>query len=273
MSGGRARCPGVQSAGSDRPARHHAPPGAVPFTGRRARSDHTPMDTLVTVLPGELRVDAGLVDSAVLDLNLLRQHGALQTALAIGDYVIRRFFEGSIELFHAREAGHCSYRALAQDEDLDVSAAELWTAVNLVQQRELLGAKLTEALSLSHHRVLIGVRDVERKRALAELAVTDGLGRDALERVAHEGRHGRTGGRPRLPQWFKDARRTAKALRRMQPVGAGGLDGPGVDGEAAGAEGGVVAEAKLEELREMVREADVAWQELKRSLGVDDATD
>ena len=85
----------------------------------------------VVVLPGELCEDVELVDRAVDEVNRLVNQGVLQTALAVGRYVVDHFFGGDYELFRRREAGHVSSRALAARERLTVTAADLWTAVNI----------------------------------------------------------------------------------------------------------------------------------------------
>lgn len=217
------------------------------------------------LLPGEMDVDEALVERAVAEIHRVRRVGALHTALAIGEYVVATFFDSDLQLFRVREGDHVSYRRLAAHPDLGMPPSALWTAVNLVSQRDVLGVALTETLSLSHHRVLLSVKDEERKLELAELAAREGFDRDQLAELARERRRGARAGRKPLPRWFKVARRGAVAVGKI-----GGL--------VEEAEAGHVSGQRMEELRALVEEADGAWAELKAWLasqegGSDDARD
>ena len=213
------------------------------------------MPKIMKLLPGELDVDEALVATAVVEIRRIHRTGVLHTALAVGEYVVRTFFDGDLELFRAREAGHVSYARLAEDPELGMKAAGLWTAVNLLGQREVLGKALTEQLSLSHHRVLLSVKDEERKRELAELVLEEGLDREALTELTRKQRRGARPGVKALPLWFKTARKGAKELRKL-----GQLEGRDA-----------VSPSRWEELRALVAEADEAWAELKAMLEEDDA--
>ena len=205
------------------------------------------MPKAIKVLCGELDADPALIREAVITINTIRMHGALQTALAVGEYVIGTFFDGDIETFRRRHEDHVSFRQLAQHEELEMSATSLWTAVQMVSHREVLGAAVTEQLSLRHHQVLIGVQDEQLRRTLAGRVLEEGLSRDDLQELARKTKPGARSGRKSLPAWFKQARRGAVALRRL-----GEME---IEGE--------VSEARMEELSGLLGEAQKALDELK----------
>lgn len=167
------------------------------------------------VLPGEGVVEDELVRTAVAHINGIKRAAGLEAALAIGEYLLGTFFGGDLEAFHERQGAHLSYRALQRQADLEVSASSLWYSVALIEHLQLLPGEMKERLSLSHHRLLVGVKDVEQRRALAQRAAEEGLSRRALEREVqrlHVARGERRTGRPRLPAVVKAARRIDKAI-------------------------------------------------------------
>jgi hypothetical protein len=138
-----------------------------------------------------------------------------------------------------------------------MTASGLWTAVHMVTQRQALGVALTERLSLNHHRVLLSVKDEDRKRELAERVLEEGLDRDALMELARTRRRGARPGAKALPIWFKTARKGSRTIRTLAQL----------QGRDA------VSAARMDELRALVAEADAAWTELKAELESEDASD
>ncbi len=136
---------------------------------------------LVPTLPGEGVVVDQLVKQAVAQINHIYAAKGLETARDVGEYLIQTFFEGNPERFHERGKDHLSFRALADRDDLQVSYSFLWHACAVVEQLRLLPADVASALPLSHHRLLLSVKDPDEKERLAREAVERGLSKRALE--------------------------------------------------------------------------------------------
>lgn len=159
------------------------------------------------VLPGENEVDEALVESAACTINRIHTARGLATARAIGEYLLETFFGSDIEAFDAREKKHASFQALARRPDLCISASNLWYCVAVLEQLRQLPEDIGAALPVSHHRLLVHVRDPQAKVHLAREAVQEGLAkRDFAERVrivkAREQR-GTRRGRPPVPTFAK----------------------------------------------------------------------
>lgn len=127
-------------------------------------------------------IDQALVERAVCELNHIYTTKALQTACLIGEYVIDRFFGGDVEASRRDSCEHASFRALTKREDLRFSSTYLWTAVAVVGQLRELPEELAQCLPLSHHRLLLPVKDASVKVALARIAVKQSLSKRDLER-------------------------------------------------------------------------------------------
>jgi len=115
-------------------------------------------------------------------LNQIYTTKALQTACLIGEYVISRFFGGEVEAFRRDSCKHASFRALSKRVDLRFSPTYLWTAVAVVGQLRELPEDLAQCLPLSHHRLLLPLKDATVKVALARLAVEYSLSKRELKR-------------------------------------------------------------------------------------------
>ena len=155
-------------------------------------------------LPGEVAVQASLVDQAVKDINRMYITKGLETARAIGEYVLRTFFAGSADYFRRRGARHVSFRKLAERDDLHVSHVFLWQCVTLLDQLKALPGEVANALPFSHHKLLLPVRDEKAKVALARKVVRENLTKRQLAvEVRHLRKPGSNGGtrrgRPPVP--------------------------------------------------------------------------
>jgi hypothetical protein len=170
-------------------------------------------------------VDDALVGAAVQEINRLYVQKGLETAREIGECLVRTFFGGDAEVFDAREAGHASFRALADHEDLRVSHSFLWYAVRLLPQLRALPETVAVALPLSHHRLLLHVKDEGQRARLAERAVSKDLSREQLaeeiRKLREKERVGAARGRKPLPGFVR-------AFNRLQKV-AQELDGDTLD--------------------------------------------
>lgn len=153
---------------------------ATPRSSRPAR-DGRARASLAVVLPGERQADVRLVERVVADLNRLYTRKGLETARALGEYLLAAFFNGDPAEFHRRGGSHLSFRELAGRTDLQMSSSFLWSCVAIVEQLRLLPADLVQALPLSHHKLLLPVRDEREKLELARQAIREGLTRRDLE--------------------------------------------------------------------------------------------
>ena len=178
-------------------------------------------------LPGEAEYDESLLCEAVKTLNVLYEARGLEAALRVGEYVLKSFFGGDVEHFRSRGRRHMTFRCLAGREDLSLSYSFIWYAVGVLEQMEQLPREIAEALPLSHHRLLLPVREPRQKLKLAREAFNQNLSKRELEDLIRRSRqkqprkHTR-GGRPPLPDFVKGLRRVTKAveLATRQPVTA-----------------------------------------------------
>lgn len=180
---------------------------------------------LATLLPGEAEIDRSLVETAVQEVNRLYVQKGLETARVVGEYLLTTFFGGDADAFEAREGAHASFRALADHEDLRVSHSFLWYAVRLLPQLRALPEPVAQALPLSHHRLLLHVKDEKAKHKLAVRAAEKGLGKRELEeeirKLRSKERDGAARGRKPLPSFVR-------AFNRLQKV-TQDLDGGTLD--------------------------------------------
>jgi hypothetical protein len=169
-------------------------------------------------LPGELRLDAALIERTVTELNELHRTKGLGTARAMGECLLRAFFDDDVGVFRARAKAHLSFRALTQDPSLKVGYTLLYHTVGTVGQLRTLPPEIGERLSFSHHKALLPVRSEAAKLRLARRAVQAGLTVRAFEaevlavRDRSRPRDAVRRGRPRLPP-------LAKALKRLPDPG------------------------------------------------------
>ena len=201
---------------------------------------------------GETTVDVALVDQVAAELNHIHATSTLATARAVGELLVTRFFGGDAARFHERGKGHASFRQLGERDDLAFSYSFLWNACAVVEQLRLLPPDLRDALPLSHHRLLLTVKDPEVKEKLAREAVAQGLSKRALEAAVKDGRpevapESRPGRRP-LPAFVKGLTRLRAA------VALAGSE------EVAGA----VAKMEKDKARELLGELDAQMAALGR---------
>lgn len=169
---------------------------------------------LVTTLPGAASVDAGLLDHAVANINRIYQGKGLEMAREAGEYVLHTFFAGDPENFRNRGKKHVTFRQLAQRKDLQVSYTTIWNAVAVLDQLRLLPENIASALPLSHHKLLLPIKDPDSKVKLAQKAVDKSLSKRTFEdevRKARQKQKGNsTAGRPALPAAVKSLHKLAR---------------------------------------------------------------
>lgn len=174
---------------------------------RKGKKGSNDSKAMIAVLPGEGQVEPLLLDEAVADLNRIYVSKGLETARAVGDYALAKFFKGDPANFKDRANGHISFRELGKREDLQLGWQFIWNAVAVVTQAKSLPAAVAEVLPLSHHKLLLTVKNDETRIRLAEEAASEGLSkRDFEERVKQArpaGDGGSKAGRPPLPAFVK----------------------------------------------------------------------
>ena len=179
----------------------------------KGKKDTTSMELAVhpgerplAVLPGEAAVDETLVNQAVHDINAIYGAKGLETARAVGEYVLAKFFNGDLDYAEKKHGKHLSFTALAEHDDLAVGRTTLWYSVSMLGQLRQLPDDIAGSLPFSHHKLLLTVKDPAKKLELAKEAVTTGVGKREFETRVREVRgerwaHGGKPGRHALPAW------------------------------------------------------------------------
>jgi hypothetical protein len=117
-----------------------------------------------------------VLDHADLDhaAVFIARHKALrgaELARVVGDYVLAAFFDGDFAEFCRKSRSKpVKFRSLVARRELGFSAGRLCLLVRISQQLRELPQELGDALSLSHHRALLPLREPGLKRRLADAA-------------------------------------------------------------------------------------------------------
>lgn len=187
----------------------------IATTEKKEARTRKPRTELALALPGAEAVDATLLDQAVADLNQLYRAKGLETARAVAECVIQVFFDGNVENFRARHGTHMSFKELGKRDDLQVSYQFIWNSCAVVEQLRSFPQDIADALPMSHHKLLLPVKDEAKKKALAKAAVKDHLSKRDFEArvkaVRAEQKTDSRAGRPPLPAF-------AKAFAKLKQV-------------------------------------------------------
>ena len=172
---------------------------------------------LVVVSPGD--ESERVIDEAVRRINHIYTVGGLETAKTIGEYLLETFFDGDLEAIRDRSHNNHSFRKLAEREDLYPSATFLYTSVAVLDQLRVLPENVAEALPLSHHRLLLPIKDPEQKKTLAASAVERRMNckqlNSSVEKVLSKQPKKSSGGRPRLPTLVKELRKLTRVVEAV----------------------------------------------------------
>jgi hypothetical protein len=164
---------------------------------------------IITVgLPGETMVDETLVAEAAQEVNRIHAAKGLEAYRASGEYLLATFFGGDLAAFGKKGKKHASFRALAKRDDIAVKHTGLWYSVALLAQLRQLPQDIGTALPMSHHRLLIPVKDEKAKLDLAREAVEGKLAKREFEARVRAVRKQKSptatgAGRPALPPWAR----------------------------------------------------------------------
>ncbi len=189
--------------------------------------------TLAVVPEEGGEVDEAALSEAVAEINRLYVAKGLEMTRAIGSYVLDRFFDGDTANFRTHGRKHVTFRKLGERTDLRVNYQFIWNAVAVVDQLKQLPENIAEALPLSHHKLLLPVKDPEKKLKLASEAIEKNLGKRELEQRVKKVRAkeipGEKRGRKPEPEPVKNLRKVMKALdglnlKRLTPAKLDGLD-------------------------------------------------
>lgn len=155
-------------------------------------------------------------DSSVQKVNRLANSRGLDGAEELGRFVLDTYFQGSPERFRREGKGNPAFRLLVDSPKLAASYSLLYYSVAVTEQLDQLPAEVGRALSFSHHKLLLPVKDPRTKEAFARKALSDELSvRGLRDLVATHRQRQRTKvrrGRPPLPDFVKSLHRLPKIV-------------------------------------------------------------
>jgi hypothetical protein len=179
-----------------------------------------------------LTVHVDVVDEAIREINAMWRQGGLNTIVAIGDYLIRIFYSGDLELAQSRSPTKEKRLSelFARVDELLISRHALQRAVPIALQYRALPRQLADGLSVEHHAALLPLPQIESKVALARRAVDDGWTSKELGREVRREKKPQPGGRPPGPELLKLSGRLVRTVRTadlaklVKPSGVRQLD-------------------------------------------------
>jgi hypothetical protein len=205
---------------------------------------------------GVRRIGPPSIDSVVQHLNRLHMAKSLETAKAIGEFMLEVFYDGDINAVRNQEhAGHVSLRKLARHPGLEVSYGFIAQAVGLVEHLKLLPKHLADQLNFSQHRALVPLRIAAVKVVLAQRAIDQRLTatqlREEVQKIAPDDGSKPKGRPPKSP-----ASKISSALRAV-------LSLLPIDGDPASGRGPSVRDAELDALIEKSQQLTLRLQLLR----------
>ena len=181
---------------------------------------------IITLLPPDsgkaalTTTERASLNVAVRDINAAYMNGNLETMRTVGALVVSQFFAGDTVAFQDQHKKHKTYRALASHPDLRVPATMLWYSVHVHTHFEAFGEQIARGLTLSHHRNLAHVRDIELRAKLADKAIEQDLTAEELQRLARANEPDRPVDAPRLgrPRTHEVTKGLAKASKALEAL-------------------------------------------------------
>ena len=165
-----------------------------------------------------------MVDAAVAHIRGVWTQGLLATVVAVGDYLIEHFYDGSLELARSRSPSKASAFAqlLGRVNELPIGVHQLRQAIRVSVQYRELPAAIADRLSASHHGALLLVEDARVRGELAAQVVQGDLSVRELERMVRKLKPRHPGGRPAAAPPLRWAR---ALVRAVNPEGIEALAG------------------------------------------------
>ncbi len=208
-------------------------------------------------LPGGASLDESKVDLAVMEINRIHNQKGVEAARETGLFLEKHFFAEDLEAAERLGKEHVSFRTLAEREDLNVSASFLWYSLHLLKQLRQLPEPVGQALSISQHRLLLPLKDREKKKELAAKAIEDGWTVERLAAEVQKKKGKSNAGRRPLPAFRKTINGWKKLLEpadgKADPFG----DLDGVD---------MLTEQEAQELWQLVTGMKLRCEDLQKAL-------
>ncbi|MGD0679019.1 MAG: hypothetical protein ABSC94_26745 [Polyangiaceae bacterium] len=109
------------------------------------------------------------VEGAVRELNAICRTATLEFALAVGEFVITRFYGNDLAQWRSRDpAKHASLRKLSRHPDLAMSPGALYRSVAMYELSDRICVRQCRFLSTSHLRVVLPLLPEQQERLLRE---------------------------------------------------------------------------------------------------------
>ncbi len=152
------------------------------------------------------------VEDALRHIGRLERTATLALAVEIGDYLVREFCGGNLDLARSfSPLKDTAFRLLEERApQIDMSAAQLRLAVAVSAQYRALPAALRDRLTVRQHRALLPVHDAQEKSKLARRAVSESLSGPALTELVRR----EQGPSKRGPKPLGELERSINAARR-----------------------------------------------------------
>ena len=158
--------------------------------------------------------DDRLVEDALHHIRDLARQAMLDVAVAIGDYIVKHFFGGDLDLARSNDPTKpvALRRLLERADEMDVSSTVIRRSVSLSVQYRQLPPAVRGALSMRQQLALLPVADTREKTRIAEEALAKNLSGDGIARLVRRGRGPLPTGRPPRPVLERAVRSALRAL-------------------------------------------------------------
>src|SRR5258706_12155272 len=113
------------------------------------------------------------LDEVIAQINALWRKGVLNTVVALGDYLIKTFYGGDLELAQSHSPTKPARLTQLFDraDELQVSIHALKESVRIAAQYHEMPRAVADGISKSHHAALLPVADLTQKVRYAQEAI------------------------------------------------------------------------------------------------------
>lgn len=148
----------------------------------RARSRRIVRDLSKATSASELDEDERIAREALAYIARLERRATLELVIEVGDYLIKVFYGGDLELALSRSPVKGTALGLLEKmaPELEIPVSRLRYAVGMSVSYRELPEKLRDRLSARQHRALLPVKDARVRTRLARKAVDEKLAGDQL---------------------------------------------------------------------------------------------